>query len=185
MSGLFDGLDRLDLDEHTRRWSAPEVMGTDGAVSEWIGAAQLFAARIQQDPARLTGQQWRAVAEAWPALLAAADRATGAQHNEWLLRDLWLRASLLKELTEAGAVPDVPLLDPGPVLDRALDAMPMAPGTAVALAPRWRELDRAQVLSLRMVRRLIGPARAVAPLLADHPRRGEYEEWDRIADSLP
>ncbi|MEU6195724.1 hypothetical protein [Streptomyces sp. NPDC047061] len=185
MSGLFDDLDGLDLDAHARRWSAPEVLRTDGAVSEWIGAAQMFAARIQQDPARLTGAQWRAVAEAWPALLAAAERATGAQRNEWLLRDLWLRASLLKELTEAGAVPDVPLLDPGPVLDRALDAMPMTPDTAAALAPRWRELDRARMLSLRRARGLLGPARAVAPLLPDHPRRGEFEEWDRIADSLP
>ncbi|MFF5147055.1 hypothetical protein ACFY6U_46345 [Streptomyces sp. NPDC013157] len=186
MSGLFDGLDRLDVDGHARRWSAPDVMRTDGAVSEWIGAAQLFAARVQQDPAKLTGEQWRAIAEAWPLLLlAAAERATGAQHDEWLLRDLWLRASLLKELKEAGAAPDVPLLDPGPVLDRALDAMPMAPDTAAALAPRWRELDREQVLSLRMVRRLLGPARAVAPLLGDHPRRGEFEAWDRIADGLP
>ncbi|MEV5959772.1 hypothetical protein AB0M11_39580 [Streptomyces sp. NPDC051987] len=185
MSGLFDGLDRLDLDAHARRWSAPEALRTDGAVSEWIGAAQMFAARIQQDPARLTGDQWRAVAEAWPALLAAAERATGVQHNEWLLRDLWLRASLLKELTETGSAPDVPLLQPGPILDRALDAMPTDPDTAAALAPRWRELDRAQVLSLRMVRRLLGPARAVAPLLADHPRRGEFEAWERIADSLP
>ncbi|MEV7980781.1 hypothetical protein [Streptomyces sp. NPDC086519] len=182
MSGLFDGLDRLDLDAHVRRWTAPEVTRTAGAVSEWIGAAQMFAARIQRDPARLTGEQWRAVAEAWSALLAAAERATGPRHNEWLLRDLWLRANLLREV---GAAPDVPLLVPGPVLDRTLDAMPMDPDKAVALAPRWRELDRAQVLSLRMVRRLLSPARAVAPLLADHPRRGEFEAWDRIADSLP
>lgn len=182
MSGLFDDLDRLDLAAHVRRWSAPEVLRTDGAVSQWIGAAQMFAARVQEDPARLTGEQWRAVAEAWPALLTAAERATGTQHDEWLLRDLWLRASLLKE---AGAAPDVPLLDPGLVLGRALDAMPMDPDTAATLAARWRELDRAQVLSLRMIRRLLGPVRAVAPLLADHPRLSEFEAWERMADSLP
>jgi hypothetical protein len=85
---------------------------------------------------------------------AAAERAADAQHGGWLLRDLWLRASLLKEV---GPAPDVPLLEPGPVLDRALDAMPMDRHTAAVLAPRWRELDRAHMLSLRMVRRLLGP----------------------------
>jgi hypothetical protein len=113
---------------------------------------------------------------------AAAERAADAQHGGWLLRDLWLRASLLKEV---GPAPDVPLLEPGPVLDRALDAMPMDRHTAAVLAPRWRELDRAHMLSLRLVRRLLGPARAVAPQFADHPRRGEFEAWDRIADRLP
>lgn len=88
MTALFDGLDGLDLDAHTRRWSAPEVARADGSVNHWIAAAQMFAARIKEDPARLTDEQWRAVGEAWPALLAAAEGATGAQHNEWLQRDL-------------------------------------------------------------------------------------------------
>lgn len=182
MSGLFDDLDRLDLAAHVLRWSAPAVLRTDGAVSQWMGAAQMFAARIEKDSARLTDEQWRAVTEAWSALLTAADRATGTQRNEWLLRDLWLRVNLLKTM---GAAPDVPLLDPDPVLVRALDAMPMEPDTAAALAPRWRELDRTQILSLRMIRRLLSPVRFVAPLLADHRRRAEFETWERIAGTLP
>lgn len=146
----------------------------DGEVNQWIAAAQMFAARIQKDPVRLTDEQWRAVDAAWPALLAAAGRATGAQHNEWLLRDLWLRASLLKAV---GARSDVSLLDPRSLLDRALDAMPMDRETAAALAPRWRELERSQILSLRMIRRLLNPGRSLAHLLQGHPRWSEFEAW--------
>jgi hypothetical protein len=182
MNGLFDGLDRLDLDAHARRWSASGTDGADGAVSQWTAAAQQFAARIQADPAGVTDEQWRAIAEAWPALLAAAGRATGTQHNEWLLRDLWLRSWLLEKV---GPREDVPMFGPGPVLERALDAMPMSPQEAAGLAPRWRELERAQIRSLRMIRRLLAPPRALAPLLADHPRWSEFEAYQQSADILP
>ncbi|MFC3575521.1 hypothetical protein ACFOZ0_20025 [Streptomyces yaanensis] len=182
MSGLFDDLDRLDLQGHVRRWSEVDATKAEGSVSLWMAAAQQFAVRLQRDPARVSDEQWQAVGQGWPALLAAAERATGPQCNEWLLRDLWLRASLLKAV---GPRADVPLLDPGPVLERALDAMPMSPEEAAALAPRWRELERSQMLSLRMIRRLLAPVRALAPLLGDHPRWSEYETWERLAGDLP
>ncbi|WP_073948737.1 hypothetical protein [Streptomyces kebangsaanensis] len=182
MNGLFDDLDRLDLDAHARRWSAPEVVCADGSVSQWTAAAQQFAARLQQAPERLSGRQWQAVASGWSALLAAAERATGPQHNEWLLRDLWLGSWLLQKL---GRRAEVPLLDPGPVLERALDAMPMPPDPAAVLSGHWRELDRPHVLALRMIRRLLAPVRPLAHLLAEHPRWGEFEAWERIAGDLP
>ncbi|GHG97926.1 hypothetical protein [Streptomyces lanatus] len=182
MTGLFDELDRLDLDGHLRRWSAPDLDRTDGSVHAWIAAAQQFAARIQQDPGGLTDEQVRALAQAWPALLAAAERATGPQGNEWVLRDLWLRSWLLQRL---GPREGVSLLDPGQVLDRALDAMPMSPQEAASLAPRWRELDRPQILSLRMIRRLLAPVRPLATVLADHPRWAECQKWEALAGDLP
>ncbi|MFJ1603731.1 hypothetical protein ACIOHS_10210 [Streptomyces sp. NPDC088253] len=182
MSGLFDDLDRLDLDAHVRRWSAAGTDDAQGDVSQWMAAAQQFAARIQADPAGVTDEQWRAIAEAWPALSAAAERATGTQHNEWLLRDLWLGSWLLEKV---GPREDIPLFDAGPVLERALDAMPMSPEEAAALAPRWRELERSQMRSLRMIRRLLAPPRALAPLLADHPRWSEFEAYLQMAGELP
>ncbi|WNM30328.1 hypothetical protein RKE30_07860 [Streptomyces sp. Li-HN-5-11] len=183
MTGLFDDLDRLDLDGHVRRWSEPAMERADGSVNAWIAAAQQFAARVQQDPDRVTDEQWQAVERAWTALLAAAERATAPQGNEWLLRDLWLRSWLLQRLgpREGG----LPLLDPGPVLDRALDAMPMSPEEAASRAPRWRALDRPRILSLRRIRQLLAPVRPLAALLADHPRWGEFEDWERVADALP
>lgn len=65
MSGLFDGLDRLDLDAHARRWSAAGTDDASGDVSQWMAAAQQFTARIQADPAGVSDEQWRAIAEAW------------------------------------------------------------------------------------------------------------------------
>ncbi|KOG34366.1 hypothetical protein [Streptomyces resistomycificus] len=182
MSALFDDLGRLDLDAHVRRWSAPEAGRAEGAVSQWMAAAQQFAARVQEDPGGVPDARWPAIAQAWSALLAAAERATGAQHNEWLLRDLWLGAWLLQRL---GPRADVPFLDAATVLDRALDAMPLNPREAAVLAPRWRELDRTQILALRMIRRLLAPVRPLAPLLAEHPRHDEYEAWERLAGDLP
>ncbi|MEU9455772.1 hypothetical protein [Streptomyces sp. NPDC048277] len=177
------------MDAHTRRWSAPEAMRIDGEVNEWIGAAQMFAARIQQDPGRLTREQWQAVAEAWAALLAAAGRSTGPADDEWFLRDLWLRSWLLQNL---GPREDVPLFDPESVLVRALDAMPMNPGEAAAPAARWSEMEHAQkpgflpqVRELRKIRRLLNPVRPLAPLLADHPRWQEFRSWERVAPDLP
>ncbi|MFJ8632772.1 hypothetical protein [Streptomyces sp. NPDC093568] len=182
MAGVFDDLGSLDLDGHVRRWSARDLDEADGSVNAWIAAAQQFAARIQQDPERLTDERVRAIAQAWPALLAAAERASGSQGNEWLLRDLWLRSWLLQRL---GPREDVPLLDPGQVLVRALDAMPMSPEEAASLAPRWRELDRPRILSLRTIRRLLAPVRPLAFLLAEHPRWGEAEAWEQLAGELP
>ncbi|MEU9290631.1 hypothetical protein AB0D57_39840 [Streptomyces sp. NPDC048275] len=182
MRGLFEDLDRLDLDAHLRRWSAPEAARADGDVSEWMAAAQMFAARIQEDPARVTDEQWRAVERAWSALLAAAERATGPQRNEWLLRDLWLRSWLVEKIGPHG---DESLFDPGPVLERVLDAMPMSPEAAAELAPGWRDLARERILELRMIRMLLNPARHIAPLLADHPRRPELDTWQEVAARLP
>ncbi len=185
MTGCFDGLDLLDLDGHVRRWSAPGAAEADGDVSQWMAAAQQFAARLQADPGGptwLTEGQWHEIGQAWEALLAGAERATGPQGNEWLLRDLWLRSWLLEHV---GPRAGVALLDPGPVLERALEAMPMSPREAAEAAPRRRELDREQMLALRMIRRLIAPVRPLAPLLRDHPRRPEFEEWEGLAGELP
>jgi hypothetical protein len=181
----FDGLDRLDLDGHVRRWSAPGIDAVDGDVSQWMAAAQQFTARLQADPdgpTGLTEERWRAIGQAWASLLAAAERSVGEQGNEWLLRDLWLRSWLLDHV---GPRAGVALLDPGPVLERALAAMPMSPREAAGAAPRWRELDRDQIMALRMIRRLLAPVRSLAPLLEDHPRWSEFEEWEELAGELP
>jgi hypothetical protein len=121
LSGLFDDLDRLDLDGHVRRWSALDVGRADGEVNQWIAAAQAFTLHLQQDPARLSDDRLRGVGVAWPALMAAAERSTGPQRDEWLMRDLWFRAWLLEHV---GPRPDVPLLDPQPLLDRAWTPCP-------------------------------------------------------------
>ncbi|MGW2638685.1 hypothetical protein [Streptomyces sp. NPDC001348] len=84
-----------------------------------------------------------------------------------------------------GARSDVSLLDPRPLLDRALDAMPMDRDTAAALAPRWRELERSQIRPLRMIRRLLNPGRTLAHLLQGHRRWDEFEAGQQIADDLP
>ncbi|WP_143138245.1 hypothetical protein [Streptomyces mirabilis] len=94
-------------------------------MSQWTAAAQQFAARIEADPSGVTHEQWRANAEAWPALPAAAERATGTRRNEWLSHDVWLRSWPLEKV---GPREDIPLFDPGPVLERALDAVPMSRG---------------------------------------------------------
>ena len=189
MNGLFDGLALLDLDGHIRRWSAPEAGRGEGEVSQWMAAAQQFAARLQADPRRLSDERLRAVGAAWAALISAAERSTGPQHNEWLLRDLWLRAWMLKKM---GLRPDVPLLDPAPVFERALDAIPMSSAQAAALAARWLELDHAQkveflpqALELRRIRHLLNAVRSLAPLPAEHPRRGEFQAWEQVAPGLP
>ncbi|MER5561519.1 hypothetical protein ACFW17_26000 [Streptomyces sp. NPDC058961] len=182
MSRIFEGLDSLDVTEHVRRWSSPDVGAVEGAVSQWMAAAQQFAVRLQGGWASLSDAEWRDAARAWAALLAAAERATGPQGNEWLQRDQYLRASLLDRM---GPRPGLPLLDPALLLDRALDAMPMDRESAAALAPRWRELDRAEMLRLRMIKRLLAPLRLVEPLLADQARHGEYEAWRRVAERLP
>ncbi|WP_326664195.1 hypothetical protein [Streptomyces canus] len=192
MTGAFDDLFRLDLDGHVRRWLATDVGPVDGDVSQWIAAAQQFAARLQADPDALTGltdEQWCEVGQAWAALLAAAERSVGGQRNEWLLRDLHLRSWLLVRLRPRAGVA---LLDVEAVLDRALAAMPMSVEEAVQLASRWRELKpdeilafREQILELRMIRRLLATVRPLAALLADHPRWSEVEEWARVAEGLP
>ncbi|MFE9439109.1 hypothetical protein ACFYO2_08895 [Streptomyces sp. NPDC006602] len=182
MTGPFDGLDRLDLDAHVRRWSAPDASLADGEVNQWIAAAQQFAARLQDDATGLSDERWHAVGQAWTALLAGAERATGPQRNEWLLRDLRLRSWLLGQV---GPRAGVALLDPEAVLERALAAMPMPAQEAARSAPHWRELDREQIMALRMIRRLLAPVRPLAPLLADHPRWDEFQEWERLADDLP
>ncbi|MEV6172975.1 hypothetical protein AB0L99_32795 [Streptomyces sp. NPDC051954] len=182
MSGLFEHLDRLDLDGHLRRWSAPDVGRVDGEVNQWIAAVQAFTLHLQEDPARLSDDQLRGVGVAWPALMAAAERSTGPQGDEWLMRDLWLRALLLEKV---GPRPNVPLLDPQPLLGRALDALPMSREEAAELAPRWRELERGQILSLRMAKRLLAFIRAVAPHVRDHSRWAEQEAWQQLAGHLP
>lgn len=182
MKDLFDDLDRLDLDGHVRRWSGPEAARAYGEVNQWLLAAQMFASRLQRDSVEMSDERWRAVGAAWSALLAAAERSTGPQGDEWLMRDLWLRAWLLKNV---GPRPDVPLFDPGPVIERALDTMPMSPEEAAELAPRWRELEVSRIRSLRMIRRLLNPVRHLTPLLADHPRWSEFEAWESLAGDLP
>jgi hypothetical protein len=182
VTGCFDGLDRLDLDAHVRRWSAPDAGQADGAVSQWMAAAQQFAARVQEDPTGLSDERWRAVGQAWTALLAGAERATGPQRGEWLLRDLNLRSWLLEHV---GPRAGVPLLDAEAVLERALAAMPLSAPEAARSAPRWRELDREQIMALRMIRRLLAPVRSLGPLLAGYPRWAEFQEWERLADDLP
>ncbi len=157
-----------------------------------MAAAQQFAARVQADPGGLTGltdERWREVGQAWTALLAAAERSVGAQRNEWLLRDLHLRSWLLVRLRPRAGVA---LLDPEVVLESALAAMPMSVEEAVRLASWWRELKpdeilvfRERILALRMIRRLLATVRPLAPLLEDHPRWGEVEEWARVAEGLP
>ncbi|MEU7279471.1 hypothetical protein AB0A69_11920 [Streptomyces sp. NPDC045431] len=92
---LFDDGGRLDLDAHVRRWSGLDVAAADGEASAWIAAAQMFARRLQAECGQLTGEQWQAAVAAWSSLLRAAERATGRLGNEWLLRDLWLRVSLV------------------------------------------------------------------------------------------
>ncbi|MDH6567710.1 hypothetical protein M2160_002731 [Streptomyces sp. SAI-117] len=185
MTRAFDGLDRLDLDGHVRRWSEPGAVPAGADVSEWAAAAQQFAARLQDDPsgpAGLTDDQWRAVGQAWSVLLAGAERATGPQRGEWLLRDLHLRSWLLQHV---GPREEVALLEPAAVLERALAAMPMSPSEAARAAPHWREQDREQIMALRMIRRLLAPVRPLDGLLADHPRWGEVQEWERVARELP
>ncbi|MDX3457210.1 hypothetical protein PV396_35535 [Streptomyces sp. ME02-8801-2C] len=182
MGGLIDNLDRLDLDAHERRWLALGAGPVDGAASQWMAAARTFTARIQQDLAAITDEQWRKNAEAWANLMAAAERSTGPQHNEWLLRDLWLRSWLLEKM---GPREHGQLFDPGLVIERALDAMPMSPEQAAELASQWRELERSHMFSLRMIRRLLNPVRHLAPLLVDHLRWSEFETWERLAGDLP
>ncbi|WP_210581665.1 hypothetical protein [Streptomyces sp. GESEQ-4] len=130
----------------------------------------------------MTDERWQAVDQAWTALLTGAERATGAQSGEWLLRDLHLRSWLLEHV---GPGAGVALLDPAAVLERALAAMPMSVQEAARSAPRWRELDRERMLALRMIRRLLAPVRPLALLLEDHPRWSEVQEWERLAGDLP
>lgn len=52
-------------------------------------------------------------------------------------------------------------------------------------ARAWRELDRAQILELRMVKRLVAPAKLVESLLVGHSRGAEYETWREVAAQLP
>ncbi|MEU6355451.1 hypothetical protein ABZ896_40090 [Streptomyces sp. NPDC047072] len=192
MTGPFDDLFRLDLDGHVRRWSAPGVATVDGDLSQWMAAAQQFAARLQvypDGPTWVTDEQWREIGYAWAALLAAAERSTGEQRNEWLLRDLWLRSWLLDHM---GPRAGVALLDPETLLERALAAMPMSVEEAVRLAAWWRDVkpdevlpNRERVLALRMIRRLLATVRSLAPLLADHPRWAEVQAWERLAPELP
>ncbi|MFI8076298.1 hypothetical protein ACIF85_47520 [Streptomyces sp. NPDC086033] len=192
MTGAFEDLDRLDLDGHVRRWSAPGVATVDGDVSQWMAAAQQFAARLQvrpDGPIRLTEEQWGAIGHAWAALLAAAEGSVGEQGNEWLLRDLWLRSWLLDHM---GPRAGVALLDPEAVLERALAAMPMSVEEADRSASWWREVKpddiltfRERILELRMIRRLLATVRPLAAHLADHPRWSEAEEWARVAEALP
>ncbi len=191
MDSLFEGLDRLDLDGHIRRWSAPEVSRADGEVNQWIAAVQSFTLHLQDDPggpAGLTDERWCEIGRAWAALLAAAERSVG-EHKEWLLRDLWLRSWLLVRLRPRAGVA---LLDPETVLERALAAMPMPVEEAVRLASWWREVKpeeiltfRERILALRMIRRLLATVRPLAGLLADHPRWDEVREWERVAPDLP
>jgi hypothetical protein len=189
MSSLFDDLDLLDLDGHVRRWSAVDVGRAEGDVSQWMAAAQQFAARLQKAPGRVTDEQWQAVGTAWAALLTAASQATGPDEDEWLFRDLWLRSWLLQTL---GPRDGVPLCDPEFVLTQALDSMQMSPKEAAALAVRWFELEHLQRLEflpqireLRRVRRLLNPVRPLASLLADHPRWHEFQAWEQVALNLP
>jgi hypothetical protein len=182
LRSVFDDLDRLDLDGHVRRWSAPEVTRADGEVNQWIAAVEAFTLHLQWDPVEMSAERWRAVGVAWSALLAAADRSTGPQFDEWLMRDLWLRAWLLENV---GPRPDVPLLDPRPPFDRALDALPMSREEAAELVPRWRELEREQMLSLRRAKQLLAVMRSVAPHVEGHPRWAEHEAWQRLAGELP
>ncbi|MER7840499.1 hypothetical protein ABTY98_32550 [Streptomyces sp. NPDC096040] len=189
MTGLFDGLDRLDLDGHVRRWTTVDADWAGGDVSQWIAAAQQFVARLQADPAGVTDEQWRAIATAWSTLLAAAERSTDSAEDEWFFRDLWLRSWLLQRLGSRG---DDPLFDPEFVLVRALDAMPMNPEEAGALAARSFEMEHSQkpeflpqVRKLRKIRRLLNPVRPLAPLLADHPRWQEFQSWEQVAPDLP
>ncbi|MFB7450657.1 hypothetical protein [Streptomyces sp. NPDC056194] len=172
----------MDLDAHVQRWSAPQVQVADGQVSQWMLASYLFAAQIRAESAELGDEQWSQVASAWAALLAAAERATGFQQAEWLLRDLWLRSWLLDRL---GPQPGVELLERDPVLNRALEAMPMTPGRAATLGPVWRELEVGQILELRLIRRLLAPARSVRQMLVDHPRWAEFLAWEAVVPSLP
>ncbi|GAA2775254.1 hypothetical protein GCM10010521_62220 [Streptomyces rameus] len=51
--------------------------------------------------------------------------------------------------------------------------------------PRWRELERSQILTLRMVRRLLSPVAPLRQPLAEHPRWGEFEAWQRVVADLP
>ncbi|MFJ7490051.1 hypothetical protein ACIQZB_02155 [Streptomyces sp. NPDC097727] len=182
MGEIFSGLDRMDLAAHVDRWSDPEVSRADGHVSQWSAAAEMFASRLQADHAALSDEQWQTVAFAWANLLSAAERSTGPQGIEWLMRDLWLRVSLLQAV---GPRDGVPLLEPAPVLDRALDAMPLSREEASVLAPGWRGLSRERMLELRTVRRLLAPAGRLGDLLADHPRWAEYDAWRKVAAHLP
>ncbi|CAM5354114.1 hypothetical protein SALBM311S_04926 [Streptomyces alboniger] len=67
----------------------------------------------------------------------------------------------------------------------ALAAMPLSAEEAARSAPHWRELDREQIMALRMIRRLLVPVRPLGPLLATYPRWAEIQEWERLAGDLP
>ncbi|MGA5496530.1 hypothetical protein ACPCSP_19430 [Streptomyces cinereoruber] len=182
MGRVFEDIDRLDVEGHVRRWSSPDADKAEGEVSEWMAAAEMFASRICDAAERLPGERWPEVASAWSSLLTAAERATGSQRAEWLVRDLWLRSRLLGAL---GPQPGAELLERDPVLDRALDAMPMTQAEAAALGPAWRDLDKERVLELRLIKRLLAPARRIGYLLVEHPRRAEFLAWEAVLPSLP
>lgn len=182
MTALFEGLDTMSLAEHVLRWSEADLASGGGAVSEWTAAAYTFAVRFEREYDSLSPAGWQQASAAWKRLIEAAERATGGRRNEWLLRDLRLSVVLLGKL---GPSDENRLLDPHLVLTRALDAMPMSAAEARRKGRVWRELDKSEILGLRMIRQLLSCPRQISELLADDPRRGEFEEWQEVARLLP
>ncbi|MFE5797307.1 hypothetical protein ACFQ8C_32655 [Streptomyces sp. NPDC056503] len=176
----FGGLDTLDLAGHVRRWSG--ALPASGAVSGWQAAAQFFARRLADEGDGLTDERWAEASGAWAALLAAAERGTGAQQYEWVMRDLTLTALLLERL---GPLPSAPLRDPARLLDLALDSLPLDLGRARELAGRWRELPREEILALRTAKRLLHPPLTVEPLLTGLGRKPELDAWKALRPALP
>ncbi|MEV6161612.1 hypothetical protein AB0L71_06760 [Streptomyces sp. NPDC052052] len=169
--------------DHVERWSrSAATLPTSGYASDWGLAVEKFSNWFHAEHAEFSREQWRAAASAWANLLSAAERATGPQGIEWLMSDLRLRTYLLKKM---GPRPDMPLLDPATVLERALGAIPLSRAEAAELAPVWRTLPRDKMLVLRTARRLVVLAGRLGAMVEDHPRWAGCEAWREVAPDLP
>ncbi|MEU9001585.1 hypothetical protein [Streptomyces sp. NPDC048551] len=115
--------------------------------------------------------------------LAAADRCARAEGASGLARGIDLahvRGYLIREFGPG------PGGDPAALCREALALLDLSPREAAARAAVWRDLPRAGIVHLRLIKSLLGHTEAVRPYLADGgPLREAVDAWSAVRPRLP
>jgi hypothetical protein len=145
---------------------------------EWLYVIGMLATRIIEAAERLGPDDWTAASRAELHALATAESAGAIDHTEHVVRRLNLTAALLDRVA---ADQEVAIRNPREALALLFDELPASVEEARRLASHWRDLERAEILRLRIAKNLLTPALAINKRVRD-PR---LDVWAEVFPLLP
>lgn len=147
-----------------------------------LGVVQLLSRALAEECTTLRPGEWPECAEAFAHALRAAEESGDFPHRESVIRRLNMTALLLRAVPPSA---EVDLLNPRRALDLLFHELPLPLEQARESAPRWRTLERPEILRLRIAKNMLKPLlefRKVSPGGLPDPR---LDAWEAVFPLLP